>query len=39
MPWAMATIEIRIIGFEKEFFPPLMIFFAKNSSKFKGRKT
>ena len=34
MPKAMATMEIRIIGFEKEFFSPFIIFFAKNSSKF-----
>ena len=34
MPKAMATMEIRIIGLEKEFFSPLIIFFAKNSSKF-----
>tara|TARA_B100001063_G_scaffold209200_1_gene206068 strand:- start:25497 stop:25640 length:144 start_codon:yes stop_codon:yes gene_type:complete len=35
MPKLIATIEIRIIGFEKEFLLPLMILRAKNSSKFK----
>jgi hypothetical protein len=39
MPNAMATIEIRIIGLEKEFLSPLIIFFAKNSSKFKESKS
>lgn len=37
MPRVMATIEMRIIGFEKELLLPLIIFFAKKSSKFKGR--
>ena len=35
MPKVIATIEMRIIGFEKEFLSPLMILFAKKSSKFK----
>ncbi|KAA3648503.1 MAG: DUF1343 domain-containing protein [Bacteroidetes bacterium] len=36
MPNVIATIEIRIIGLEKEFSFPLTIFFAINSSKFKN---
>jgi len=36
IPNVIATIEMRIIGFEKEFLSPFMIFFAKNNSKFKN---
>ncbi len=34
MPKAIATIEMRIIGLEKELSFPLMIFLARNNSKF-----
>jgi len=34
-PKLIAKIEMRIIGFEKDFLLPLMIFRAKKSSKFK----
>lgn len=36
IPRVIATIEIRIIGLEKEFSFPLMIFLAKNNSNFKN---
>jgi hypothetical protein len=36
MPRAIATMEMRIIGFENEFPFPAIILLATNNSKFKG---